>query len=342
DGNIVCYDCDLYHPSCQHCFITSHLTLPLHWAKVWNIALGCLQRHDISTLGHTITLGHYGKACQFATPSQAMTIMDTNGIHPTRMSFCIHSKKQPMDKVGQLLEAQMYPSTMHTVSMAFTFRVLKKFNSSTYDFVGSLARMTDNAFTEDVPDVYENFICVSRLWGVLAMEKHLGQVHGIDDVLTHHPKGNLVLMCPLCPEPSFNMDPHLRDLPPHLRFMVFIAIFRDTLDGNFHCNKGKKNTDPTDVSLSEGKSYFPHNEELKSILKNAPVTKEVNCSPDLHRLGSNGSGEQKSTCNYLKAVNNQDKKKLKNMEIMGVVNTQCSHVFVKASVDLQFGEWYGL
>ncbi|KAF7341419.1 CxC2 domain-containing protein [Mycena venus] len=48
----------------------------------------------------------------------------------------------------------------------------------------------------------------------------------------------------------------------------------------------------------------------------------------------------KSTCNYLKAVNNQDKKKFKNMEITDIVNVQCSHVFVKASVNLQFGERY--
>lgn len=47
------------------------------------------------------------------------------------------------------------------------------------------------------------------------------------------------------------------------------------------------------------------------------------------------------TCNYLKAVNNQDKKKFKNMEVTGIVNTQCSHVFIRASVDLEFGERYG-
>jgi hypothetical protein len=28
------------------------------------------------------------------------------------------------------------------------------------------------------------------------------------------------------------------------------------------------------------------------------------------------------------------------MEITGIVNVQCSHVFVKASVDLQYGEQY--
>ena len=49
---------------------------------------------------------------------------------------------------------------------------------------------------------------------------------------------------------------------------------------------------------------------------------------------------QKSTCSYLNAVNKQDRKKFKNMEITGIVNIQCSHVFIKSSVDLQLGERY--
>ena len=51
-------------------------------------------------------------------------------------------------------------------------------------------------------------------------------------------------------------------------------------------------------------------------------------------------GVKKSTCTYLKAVNKQDKKKFKNMDITGTVNCQCSHVFVWSSVDMQFGERY--
>ncbi|KAJ7811336.1 hypothetical protein B0H14DRAFT_2606597 [Mycena olivaceomarginata] len=46
----------------------------------------------------------------------------------------------------------------------------------------------------------------------------------------------------------------------------------------------------------------------------------------------------KSTCNYLKVVNKQDKKKFKNMAITGTVNCQCSHVFILSSVDLPHAE----
>lgn len=47
---------------------------------------------------------------------------------------------------------------------------------------------------------------------------------------------------------------------------------------------------------------------------------------------------QKSTCNYLKAVNNQDRSKMANKDVTGVVHAQCSHVVIQSTVDLQLGE----
>ncbi|KAJ7194502.1 hypothetical protein B0H12DRAFT_1039135, partial [Mycena haematopus] len=99
---------------------------------------------------------------------------------------------------------------------------------------------------------------------------------------------------------------------------------RDTIDGNFHCTKSAKNTDPTSRSLYEGTGFFPTATGLTDHLKRAPPLKN----------------KGNLNCNYLKVVNNQDRKKWKNMEITGIVNVQCSHVFIKASVDLQYGERY--
>ncbi|KAJ7795011.1 hypothetical protein B0H14DRAFT_3555974 [Mycena olivaceomarginata] len=81
-----------------------------------------------------------------------------------------------------------------------------------------------------------------------------------------------------------------------------------------------KATDPDDVSLCAGSGYFPLDTEYKDYLKKIPVSKE------------------KSTCNYLKAVNKQDKRKFKNMAVTGTVNCQCSHVFILSCVDLHYGE----
>jgi hypothetical protein len=50
---------------------------------------------------------------------------------------------------------------------------------------------------------------------------------------------------------------------------------QDTIDGNFHTGKYRKNTDPDDVSLCEGKAYFPLDKPFKEYLANVPVTAEV-------------------------------------------------------------------
>ncbi|KAJ7659305.1 hypothetical protein DFH06DRAFT_989992, partial [Mycena polygramma] len=93
-----------------------------------------------------------------------------------------------------------------------------------------------------------------------------------------------------------------------------------TLDGNFQCNQYNKNTDPDDVSLCGGKGYFPPDDEYKAYLSTLKTSPE------------------KSTCNYLKVVNKQDKKKFKNMAVTGTVNCQCSHVIILSCVDMQYGE----
>lgn len=48
------------------------------------------------------------------------------------------------------------------------------------------------------------------------------------------------------------------------------------MDGNFHANRSKKNTDPNDTSLYGGTSYFPSDAFLKEQLAKAPQTEEVN------------------------------------------------------------------
>ncbi|KAJ7615940.1 hypothetical protein FB45DRAFT_841586 [Roridomyces roridus] len=335
---VTCHNCTQYRPSCKPCFIQRHRTCPFHWVEEWDAEKGFLERRDISALGHAITFGHYGSDCCVTSPEDAKTmiIVDVTGIHTTSVIFCRHdhafSKHNPddrsasWDQVGLLLDAGLFPCSYANPRTAITFECLKMFEMlsmegklSNYDFAVSLRRLSNNSFTEDVSDVEENLIRTARLWGVLTLAKRLGQEHGIDEFFPFRPNDNLVLYCPTCPEPGFNMDPKIGSLPSELRHLV---QQRDTLDGNFHCNKAKKNTDPNDVSLFAGKAYFPSSDVLREYLGR-------------HR---GKTDEPTSTCNHLKAVKNQNKKKFKNMEITGVVNVQCSHVFVKVSVDLQFGE----
>lgn len=56
-----------------------------------------------------------------------------------------------------------------------------------------------------------------QVWRVLMAEKRLGQAHGIDELLPHRLGGNLVVHCPICPEPHFNVDDGWREIPDYLK-----------------------------------------------------------------------------------------------------------------------------
>ncbi|KAK6992405.1 hypothetical protein R3P38DRAFT_2570469 [Favolaschia claudopus] len=318
-----CHDCTEYRATCVECFKTKHLNNPLHWAEVWQTSDGFFVRHDISMLNHTIQLGHSGALCPSSTGSRKFTIVHHSGVHATRVAFC-GCHENPPNKTRQLMRARLFPATMKETKSAFTFTVLKECHlhnleskKASYNYMGALRRLTDNSFTADDP--YSNFLRSIRFWDYLTMLKRLGQMHGIDRLLPHRPEGNLVLYCPACPEPGFNSEPNASSVKTP-EFLRHLNQIQRTLDGNFQCNQYKKNSNPDDVSLCKGKAHFPVDRDYRAYLKENP-----------------GSTE-KSTCNYLKAVNKQDKKKFKNMAITGTVNAQCSHVFILSSVDLHYGE----
>ncbi|KAK6985230.1 CxC2 domain-containing protein, partial [Favolaschia claudopus] len=176
--------------------------------------------------------------------------------------------------VAQLLDAGLFPCSFTEPKSAIAFSVLRRFEIlhveskvPAFDFYGALRRTSDNAFTVDVPDMFDNFIRSSRWWGVLNAQKRAGQAHGIDGFLTHRPKGNTILYCPSCPEPGFNMDNKLLKLPPDLRHL---NQQRETIDGNFHCTKSTKNSDPNDYSLYQGSGFSPLTPTSKPISTTTP------------------------------------------------------------------------
>ena len=50
---------------------------------------------------------------------------------------------------------------------------------------------------------------------------------------------------------------------------------QQTLDGNFQLNRMKKNSDPDDVSLCEGKGHFPKHSTLDQYLASVNYKEEV-------------------------------------------------------------------
>lgn len=158
-----CYDCTGNEISCRTCFVEAHLRNPFHWAEVWDTIQGFFVRHDISKLDHVIQLGHKGQPCPSPCGGGMFTVVEDNGIHSTRLSFC-GCHELPPDKPKQLMRARLFPATTREPQTAFTFNMLKRFQlhnleskKAAYDHLGAIRRMTDNSFTADVPVSEINF-----------------------------------------------------------------------------------------------------------------------------------------------------------------------------------------
>ncbi|KAF8189420.1 hypothetical protein K438DRAFT_1763643 [Mycena galopus ATCC 62051] len=291
---------DLTCQMINNCFVTAHRNNLFHWADVWNNSKGFFQCHNLAALGYPLELGHHGHVCPTPRVAAGFIVMAENGSQMLRVNFCGHASDNSSTKLGYCFHRA---EECHLVQCSVPVpNLARRIKGCCVQLLWGLRHMSDNVFTANSPT---------------------GQAHGIDKILVHRPVGNIVLYCPLCPEPGFNMDNKMLNLPKHLRHL---NQGRDTVDGNFHCTKSTKNSDPKDYLLYQGSGFFPSNSELEEHLahvKRVPITRE------------------RSTCNYLKAVNNQDKKKFKNMEITGIVNVQCSHLFVKASTaQADFGRKY--
>ncbi|KAJ3519411.1 hypothetical protein NMY22_g13219 [Coprinellus aureogranulatus] len=336
---VTCFDCVGSPLRCESCFIERHVENPLHWAKVWDPESRTYSKRDISTLRvrleksdasvPAVALGHGGRACPnrpAQDPGVAMTLVDINGVHETRVILCHCHGHSERERFNQLLGACFFPATILAPRTAFTFRVLKQFHLlhlvskiNNQDFCKGLFRLTDNVFhiATNFKSFQEAFAQAMSIWRLVTATKRLGQAHGIDDILVHRVKGNLIVHCPACPEPHMNMEQGWRETPPHL---CHLNQCRTTVDGNHHANHYAKNGDPHSVSLFNGRAYFPQEERYQKFLKSFP------------------SLVHKTTCKYLNVMNKQDRKKFKNMDITGIVNVQCGHVFIKASTDMQLGE----
>ncbi|KAK1221248.1 hypothetical protein PQX77_015947 [Marasmius sp. AFHP31] len=300
-----CFECDARPAVCVDCWVTEHRHNPLHWAYVWSDA-GYFVKHNISALGYTIPMGHRGDQCPYPTDPLYLIIADTNGVHATRVTYCGCKDGEQFDKWTRLFMHDLFPSTVTNPQSAFTFRLLRHYSS--------IRRLTDNVFTGNVPDLYKQFMIIVRLWDLLSVERRSGAHH---DVLQK--PNDLVVECPACPTVGVNMEPGWTEAPPDLRHLHQTRL---TLDGNYQANHfAKKNIDKNDVSLWAGRGYLP-------------VASVYNAHCGLEEA----STTEKSVCGHLNTINKQNKTKFKNMDISGIVNCQCCHIFVRSSANLKCGE----
>src|SRR3954454_23781707 len=142
---------------CRECLLQAHKTAPFHWVQQWNGKF--FERTGLFELGLSYTVGHSGESCPATGEDNTglqLIVVDTNGIHSTRIHFC-HCFGAP-SRARQLMRSRLFPATIGRPAMAFTFSTLKQFHlhcfeskKSAFDYIGALRRMTNNARTEHVP-----------------------------------------------------------------------------------------------------------------------------------------------------------------------------------------------
>ncbi|KAF9059673.1 hypothetical protein BDP27DRAFT_1431029 [Rhodocollybia butyracea] len=228
------------------------------------------------------------------------------------------------DMVEQLMKARLFPASAKDPRTLITFQALDDYTEhhlaskkSSYDYIGALHHLSDGFSTEAIPvgpllslfalsiqtplkqDPREQFLFACRTWRKLQMDKHSGQAFDLGAEFPHRTPGSIIKYCVACPEDGFNMEPGWERTPDKLRHL---NQEQWTLDGNFHLGQYTKNTDPNNICLvtDNGIGYFPDQVKVDKYLKNT------------------SEDQEKSTCNYLKVINNQNKKKFKNMRYSGV------------------------
>ncbi|KLO04261.1 hypothetical protein SCHPADRAFT_840849 [Schizopora paradoxa] len=316
-----CNECFDFQPVCDACFITTHASNPFHFAERWNGLF--FDKLSQAGIGRIIHLGHTGEPCPSNTLPNGplhLDVVTLNGVHGCEVMYCECAKAD--DHWEQLMEVGLFPATLGKPCTAFSFALLKHFDIlssasklSAMDYVTTLRRATNNAFPEDVPDFYNAFRRIMRVWRAIQINKRAGVFHG----MARDNDFNLAVQCPACPQPGTNMPLKFSisssDKDRH-KYTLFLS-----LDGNFKQQLKIKNCDPEDVELFV--AFFSKKENVDAYIE--MTTGDV----------------EKSTCANLKANNLQSQLKFVSMVVSGVVSCKCArHDMYQpgATVDLKKGE----
>ncbi|KAJ7016232.1 hypothetical protein C8F04DRAFT_1282112 [Mycena alexandri] len=275
---VACRDCLQAELLCRQCWLNKHRTMPTHWAFVWNQDEHFFEKTDICrvTLDTSIGLGHSGERCPRAEPAQLFTLVDNNGIHATKISFCQcqhdgNGKRLPekeqhelgsgklLDHYQQLTKVGIFPGSVKDPQTGYTVRLLDYYRQersqgkgSAYNFALVLRRLADPFFADAVPNIYANFLAINRFYEYLQMVIQSGHAVGVDVPLPgeidrpypNRPIGFLGSICAACPERGVNMPLILKSpTPSYLRHLTAVFL---TLDGNFKQNLFFKRDDGSD------------------------------------------------------------------------------------------------
>ncbi|KAJ6623198.1 hypothetical protein B0H10DRAFT_1944174 [Mycena sp. CBHHK59/15] len=340
---VACRECLQAELLCRQCWVNKHRTMPTHWAFVWNKQEHFFEKHDFCRVmtNTAIGLGHYGERCPESDPSHSFTLVDTNGIHATAISFCrcpTADGKRGDAEFKQLLRAGIFPGSIKEPKTGYTLGLLDYYRQqrsqgkgSAYNFVHVLRRMADPIFAGSVPDIYANFLAITRFYEYLGIIIQTGHAHEVDVPLPgeadrpypNRPKGFLGAICAACPERGVNM-PLLVKCRSYLRHLIST---NKTLDGNYKQNLFFKRDDGSDTALTDGKMHFPLQAEYEDIVKTHVVAKEDTEVPCKAHIGS---------------IRHQGSAKYGNVAVTGVVACACDHSVAGSFVDMLKGEAFAL
>lgn len=150
-----CADCIGGMIHCGVCLRERHRTLPFHRITKWTAgADSFFEPTTLKDEQFIFYLGHGGHRCPQTTLGvdvKMLTVMDRSGIHSLNVVFCACD-----DLLGQttahdlqLIDSELFPATKSRPRTAFTFRLLRFFQTfnlasktSMWDFTQALIRLT--------------------------------------------------------------------------------------------------------------------------------------------------------------------------------------------------------
>ncbi|KAJ7430067.1 hypothetical protein B0H11DRAFT_998417 [Mycena galericulata] len=340
---VACTECLQAELLCPQCWLLKHRTMPTHWALIWNAKEQFFEKHDFCRVlkKTSIDLGHYGDRCPQADLARTFTLVETNGIHATAISFCrctTPEGKRGAPEFQQLLRAGIFPGSVKEPKTGYTLGLLEYYHQqrnqgkgSAYNFVHVLQRMADPFFAGSVPDIYINFLAITRFHQHLDIIMRRGHAHGLDVPLPgeadrpypNRPIGFLGVLCAACPERGVNM-PLVVQVKRYLRHL---ESQNRTIDGNFKANQFFKRDDGSDTALTDGNMYFPNQMEFERIAKEYVIEEEDKEVPCKAHIGS---------------IRHQGSVKYGNLAVSGVIACACDHAVVGSFVDMLKGEAFAL
>ncbi|KAK0441536.1 uncharacterized protein EV420DRAFT_1219433, partial [Desarmillaria tabescens] len=301
---------------CGECIKVIHCHLPFHRIEKWNGRY--FEKVSLQQLGFMFALGHGGDRCpnQLETAFRKVIVVDVNGYHDVNFQFCFCWDGE-LDEAKQLFLHRLFPATVKCPETVFTSEVLDNFDihhctsmKSAESFCAALRKMSAAELPDDVSDSYRTFMQASHIHRHLQAVRRSGQVHNIDNFITHRWKNCITVHCPACPEPEWNIN---------LEYTLFLDC-----DGTFNVPRINKPDDPNEESLNAGHAFVVEEHEYQRYL-----SRVENDPPE------------KCDCAKLRALKFDHLLKFVNLVVTGIVGFQCvRHVMFKpdATVDMYVGE----